>query len=128
MITFRSVTAFQPSTTSTGTSQTQWWTHETGDTSSPHNAVVVKAKVTLALRTTYAVNARTTRATRIQYGSWPSRANAPRSDWLPTCTGDPMRSPLKISFVQYSTDGPGRSTNASALAARNVTPVRTADL
>jgi hypothetical protein len=118
----RSVTASQPSTTSTGTSQTQWCTQETGDTSSPHNAVTASATGLSTRRTTKTVNAITTTATKIHSDSWESRANAPRSDWLPTCAGGPMRSPLNTSFVQYSIDGPGMRAKASALAATNVTP------
>jgi predicted TIM-barrel enzyme len=118
----RSVTAIQPITTSTGTSQTQWCTQETGDTSNPHNAVTASATGSCTRRITKTVNAITTTATKIHSDTWESRANAPRSDWLPTCAGGPIRSPANTSFVQYSVAGPGISTNASALAATKVTP------
>jgi hypothetical protein len=120
MVTRRSTTAIQPSTTSTGTSQTQWCTQETGDTSNPHNAVIARANGNRVRRTTNTVSARTTTANGIQSHSWDSRANAPRSDWLATKSGDPIRSPRKTSFVQYCTEGPGRSTKASTFAAAKV--------
>jgi hypothetical protein len=117
----RSVTAVQPSTTSSGTSHTQWCTQETGDTSKPHNAVTASASGSGARRITKIVSTRTTSATGTQIEVSDSRANAPRSDWLPTWSGGPIRSPLNTSLVQYSTEGPGRSTKASAVAATNVT-------
>ncbi len=122
----RSVTAIQPITTSTGTSQTQWCTHETGDTIRPHNAVTANAVGRFTRRITKTVKASTTTATKIHSDSWESRANAPRNDWLPTCAGGPIRSPANTSFVQYSIEGAGSTTNASAVAATKVTPDQTA--
>ncbi len=80
----RSVIATQPNTTSTGTSQTQWCTQEIGDTSKPHNAVTVSPTGTLVRRITNTVKAMITAAGRTHQKSTDNRANAPRSDWLPT--------------------------------------------
>jgi hypothetical protein len=66
MTTRRSSTAVQPRTTSTGTSQTQWCTQETGDTSNPDNAVTASPIGTLDLRITYTVSAITSTAGKIQ--------------------------------------------------------------
>jgi hypothetical protein len=126
MIMRRSVTAIQPSTTSTGTSQTQWCTQETGDTSNPHNAVTASATGSFTRLITKTVATRTTSASTTQSESRDNRANAPRSDWLPTCAGGPIRSPANTSFVQYSTDGPGSNTKASTVAAAKVTPAQIA--
>jgi hypothetical protein len=116
----RSVTATQPSTASNGASHTQWCTHDTGDTSNPHNAVTPTAYGSRTRGITYTANASTTTAGITHSDSWPRRANAPRNDWLDTNAGDPIRSPSNTSFVQYVTDGPGASTKANAAQARKV--------
>ncbi|CAM3782346.1 hypothetical protein KIPE111705_24700 [Kibdelosporangium persicum] len=80
----RSVTATQPSTTSTGTSQTQWCTHETGDTSNPHNAVTASPIGTLVRRITNTASEMIKMAGATHQKSTDNRAKAPRRDWLAT--------------------------------------------
>jgi hypothetical protein len=111
-----------------GSTQTQWWLQEIGETSTPTSPTSPTAANSRPERcvaaATHSPNAATTNPTAShgsRAGSAPCRTRVknPFSDWFPTYGTPPTCSGRHHSRVQNRTESPGSSTHPSPAVAAN---------